>query len=482
MKLGNLDITLKVGSADCTVYLGTTLVQSGDTPTQFDGKYKFTLTDDSVVSGECNASSAITSGETSAYKTTLKEAVVGDCVTSIGNSAFRDCSGLTSCTIGSGVTNIGNYAFRNCSGLTSIDIPSGVTSIKYGTFQVCCRLTSVTILDSVTSIGGSAFESCTGLTSCTIGSGVTSIGEYAFYGSSLTSIDIPSGVTSIEPYAFYNCDSLTSVTVNAITPPTLGNTNAFNNTNNCPIYVPAESVATYKAATGWSTYASRIQAIPTPSQNNVITYEASAKLPETERVSGSSSSGLHTNAFSGTSGQLTMTSHTFENGVGTIEFDGDVITVGDEAFYEASAMTEVTLPNSVTSIGNYTFYKCSGLTSIDIPSGVTSINQQAFAWCANLTSLDIPDSVTSIGSSMISDSGIQTITIGSGITYIGTCGLCSNNLTNGVTIKAVNPPTIPNCDWIFAVQSLIYVPAESVTAYQNDQCWSVYAQGILPIT
>mgnify|MGYP006992140491 CR=1 FL=1 len=54
--------------------------------------------------------------------------------------------------------------------------------------------------------------------------------------------------------------------------------------------------------------------------------------------------------------------------------------------------------------------------------------------------------------------------------------------TNGVTIKAVNPPTIPNCDWIFAVQSLIYVPAESVTAYQNDQCWSAYAQGILPIT
>lgn len=241
---------------------------------------------------------------------------------------------------------------------------------------------------------------------------------------------------------------------------------------------------------------------PTPSYN-YITYNASAKLDET--TSSTYSSGLHTNAFSGASGQLTITSHTFENGVGIIEFDGDVITVGDFAFYSTTTMTDVTIPDTVTSIGDYAFGGCSSLTSIVIPdsvtsigtsafyycirltsctigSGVTSIGDWAFGWCSGLTSLDIPDSVASIGGSMISDSGIQTITIGSGITYIGACGLCSNNLTNGVTIKAVNPPTIPNCDWIFAVQSLIYVPAESVTAYQNDQCWSAYAQGILPIT
>lgn len=218
---------------------------------------------------------------------------------------------------------------------------------------------------------------------------------------------------------------------------------------------------------------------PTPSYN-YITYEASAKLDET--TSASASGGLHTNAFSGASGQLTITSHTFENGVGTIVFDGDVTSVGDYAFFETSAMTEVTLPNSVTTIGDWAFYECSGLTSIDIPSGVTSIGSNAFGWCSSLTSLDIPDSVTSIGYSMIGDSGIQTITIGSGITYIDSCGLCNNSLTNGVTIKAVNPPTIPNCSWIFAVQSFIYVPAESVTAYQNDQCWNAYAQGIMPIT
>jgi hypothetical protein len=36
---------------------------------------------------------------------------------------------------------------------------------------------------------------------------------------------------------------------------------AFSITNNCPIYVPSASVDTYKAASGWSTYASRIHEI-----------------------------------------------------------------------------------------------------------------------------------------------------------------------------------------------------------------------------
>ena len=60
-------------------------------------------------------------------------------VTSIGVSAFYDCSGLTSITIPEGVTTIGNYAFYDCSGLTTVTIPDSVTSIGENAFRNCSR-------------------------------------------------------------------------------------------------------------------------------------------------------------------------------------------------------------------------------------------------------------------------------------------------------------------------------------------------------
>ena len=121
---------------------------------------------------------------------------------------------------------------------------------------------SAEIQNTVTSIGEEAFYYCTSLTSVTIPNSVTSIGNHAFNEcTSLTSIDIPNSVTSIGNYAFKYCSGLTSITIQATTPPTLGSS-AFSSTNDCPIYVPAESVDTYKTATNWSSYASRIQAIP----------------------------------------------------------------------------------------------------------------------------------------------------------------------------------------------------------------------------
>ncbi len=85
-------------------------------------------------------------------------------VTSIGDGAFANHSGLTSVTIPNSVTSIGNYAFFNCSGLTSVTIPNSVTSIGEFAFAYCSGLTSVTIGNSVTSIGDSAFKDCSGLT------------------------------------------------------------------------------------------------------------------------------------------------------------------------------------------------------------------------------------------------------------------------------------------------------------------------------
>ena len=184
----------------------------------------------------------------------VKSAVIADGVTSIGDSAFFDCTSLTSVTIPDSVTSIGEYAFYGCTSLTGIwvaegnshyasdasgvlfnkdkttlvqcpgafaayTIPNSVTSIGADAFSYCRSLTSVTIPDSVTSIGESSFYKCTSLTSVTIPDSVTSIGYKAF-GSceSLTSVTIPDSVTSIGDGAFSCCTSLTSVTIpNSVT-------------------------------------------------------------------------------------------------------------------------------------------------------------------------------------------------------------------------------------------------------------------------
>lgn len=116
--------------------------------------------------------------------------------------------------------------------------------------------------NSVTSIGDYAFWGCTSLTSVTIGNSVTTIGEHAFFScTSLTSVTIPNSVTNIEPSAFSSCSNLISVTINNSIPPTLSIDVFEFNASNRKIYVPAESVNTYKAATNWSTYANDIEAI-----------------------------------------------------------------------------------------------------------------------------------------------------------------------------------------------------------------------------
>ena len=187
-------------------------------------------------------------------------------VTSIGEEAFSDCSGLASVTIGNSVSSIGRWAFRGCIRLASVTIPNSVTEIGgwafYGTawynnqpnglvyaglvaykykgkmpsgtsivlkegtkgitgnaFYDCDGLTSVTIPNSVTSIGDWAFNRCTGLTSVTIPNSVTSISDGSFSAcSGLTSVTISNSVTSIGDWAFSDCSGLTSVTIgNSVT-------------------------------------------------------------------------------------------------------------------------------------------------------------------------------------------------------------------------------------------------------------------------
>lgn len=197
----------------------------------------------------------------------LEEITLPTSMTAIPNTTFVDCTSLSSVTIPSGVTSIGTYVFANCRSLSSITIPTGVISIGDGAFRDCINLERINsnvngvfnIPSGVTRVNQVCFRNCYKLETINIPSGITIIGDFSFEGcTGLTSVEIPSGVTVIGSDAFESCTSLTSIIINALSIPTLGNY-AFDNTNNCPIYVPDASVNAYQTA--WSTYADRIKPI-----------------------------------------------------------------------------------------------------------------------------------------------------------------------------------------------------------------------------
>lgn len=240
IKIGGFSFdALKIGSSDVdAAYLGDTLLYSGGTtPPTPSYKWLATYSDTHIESAQCNSSS-ISNNEIT--KTDLVDIVIGDCVTDISFFAFSGATSLENVTFGNSIASLNISAFQNCESLTSIDLP-----------------------DSVTTIATSAFRDCI----------------------SLTTVNIGTGITTIDGSSFQSCSSLTSVTINATTPPTLGFM-AFESTNYCPIYVPSGSVDTYKAASGWSTYASRIQAIPSPQTLQWVTFSNGDTIPSDLQIYG----------------------------------------------------------------------------------------------------------------------------------------------------------------------------------------------------
>ena len=372
-------------------------------------------------------------------------------VTSIGESAFSGCSGLTSITIPNSVTSIEERAFSSCHGLTSITIPNSVTSIEESAFYYCDRLTSINIPNSVTSIGTRAFESCSRLTSINIPSSVTSIGQEAFKGcSGLTSINIPSSVTSIGQEAFKGCSGLTSINIpSGVTKIEYG---TFSECSGLTSITIPNSVTSIGQRAFYD--CSGLTSINIPSGITQIgngtfykcTSLSSVNLPSgLDSIGSSNFNSWDKGVFEG------CTSLT------SINIPNSVTSIGQEAFSFCSGLTSINIPNSVTSIGYGAFYYCYRLTSIAIPASCeASIAMGALAGCSGLTSITIPNSVTSIGESAFSDcSGLTSINIPNSVTSIGwgafygCSGLTSINIPNSVT--SIGRWAFHNCSGLTAV-------------------------------
>jgi len=335
--------------------------------------------------------------------TSIKEVVIGEEVTTIGDNAFYGCTGLTSITIPNSVTSIGNSSFYGCTGLSSVIIPNSVTSIGNSSFYGCTGLSSVIIPNSVTSIGNSSFESCANLKSMTIGSGLLSIGNSAVKNAKpkkmiwLTNTP-PSGYenamgeinyvandsytklnnTTVYPFisSLFEVDGVKYVPVSPSDRTCDAIDCAYNNTAE-RIHI-GEKVSykgvemTVKEVKPYTCYANEyIKNVELGLSGAIGEYAFKDCNPEqTSIVIPSSITSIGKDAFAG-----------WKN----LESVSIYCPVVGSWFKGFTSIKEVTLGEEVSVIEDNAFEGCSGLTSLNIPQSVTRIGNSAFQGCSGLT-------------------------------------------------------------------------------------------------
>ena len=347
--------------------------------------------------------------------TALTSVVIPNSVKSVGMNAFSGCSNLTTITMGNSITSIGDYAFKDCKSLSSITIPSSVTSIGDGLFGNCYILSNIVVesgnpkfdsrnnCNAIIETGTNALIS--GCLSTTIPDDVTSIGRVAFEGcTGLIDIVIPESVTDIDLSAFINCTGLTTVTLNSNV---VVSANRAQNASLGVIFgrqvkefligEGVTSIGTYafpycpnlisvtipKSVTtiGWCafSYCNKLTSVIIPENVKTIDYNAFIGCSSLTTVT------LESDAIvSASRTYQTSLVKTFGYQVNNYIIGSAVQSIGNCAFDGCTGVTSIELSNSVTSIGSCAFSGCSALPSIHIPHSVTSIGDYAFCSCNNL--------------------------------------------------------------------------------------------------
>ena len=254
----------------------------------------------------------------------------------------------------------------------------------------------------------------------TLPGNITSIGDGAFGDcSNLTSVTIPASVTNVGTGAFADCSGLTQAYFSGDAPGVDGVDGSVDNS----VFAGETGTADYfTGAAGWgATYGGwPTAALINPATEFTFTTNLDNTLTITGYIGSDSDISIPAaingypvtiigdNAFYN---QTSLTSVTMADsitnlgdwafsgcsGLTNVTIGNGVTGIGQNAFNSCSLLTSVTIPNSVTNLGNWAFYGCSGLTNVAFGNGVISIGDWAFNWCPSLTSVTIPASVTSIG-------------------------------------------------------------------------------------
>ncbi|MCM1395778.1 MAG: leucine-rich repeat domain-containing protein, partial [Corallococcus sp.] len=300
-------------------------------------------------------------------------------------------------------TTISNYAFRNYTYLESVNITASITSIGINAFDGCSALTrvtctgsattegSLTLPNSIATIGANAFMNCVGITNVKIPStNLSDMGNAMFRGCiNITEMEIPyAGQYEASGNRYFGW--------------IFGTTNYSGsyaaNQNGTTFYIPsslAKLTITGKGGTALYTYAlQNLNSLTDIVIKGGVTTNGQYLMNGTSKLVN-----LEIPFVGGNDTDANVFNYVFNGIPATLR--KVVITGGhmpNNAFTDASGITDITLPNTITSIGNSAFSGCTNLKSLSLKSGVTAIGDSAFVNCQNMTFIDIPATVTSVAS------------------------------------------------------------------------------------
>lgn len=315
----------------------------------------------------------------------LTKVVLSEGLKEIGESAFEG-SAVTVVGLPRGLREIGKKAFYDCMslygesvpGTNVLTIPGSVTTIGESAFAQCTGLCAVSLSRKLNSMGIAAFEN-SGVTSITLPATLADIPERAFSGSNLFTLGLSEGLTSIGKSAFQRCIYLQS----AVLPDSLKEVGAyaFSETKSLQSAVIPGTVTEI----GESVFEkSGIASAELKDGVSVITDGmfrscetlSTVKLPDSLRKVGAY-------ALSGIA-------------VRNLRLPKGITEIGEGAFASNKTMKSNTLPEQLTAIGESAFAECISLNSIRIPDNVTTIPKTAFELCSSLTSITLTNKITQI--------------------------------------------------------------------------------------
>ena len=331
------------------------------------GVYTYTVTDGEATITDCDTSFL--------GKKTIPDNLGGYPVTSIGGSAFYNCSLLTAITIPNNVVSIGSYAFEDCTSLTSITFGNGVESIGSNAFSYCNSLNKVNItnLDAWCNINFSNFSS--------------NPLEYAknlyINGTLATDIIIPDSVTTIKSHAFYNCDSLSSIVI----PDNVSNIGNF-------AFAACDSLSSIKLGNGITalsnslfSYSTSLTSITIPDSVTSIgesTFKSCTSL--TSIAIPDSVTSIDYNAFSrcNSLSEVKITDLAAWCKIEFFDYESNPLFFAKNLNINGKHTTNMVIPDSVTRIKQYTFNSFTTLSKLTIPGSVEKIDNYAFDGCTSI--------------------------------------------------------------------------------------------------